>query len=119
MQIQRRVPAAPTDYGRHLSYKCVDVDAFRLQKINDIQKEISVERNERERSYEKYNKIIHILSIVETMAECGGIGAGSIGIANLASVVAAPVGFVLEERSSHRFRLYGDGDENIRAKQAR
>ena len=32
------------------------------------------------------------------MAECGGTGiaAGSIGIASLASVVATPVGFVLE-----------------------
>ena len=61
-----------------------------------MQKYISVERNERERSYKKYNKIDLTLSIVETMAECSGIAAGSIGIASLASVVAAPVGFVLE-----------------------
>ena len=32
-----------------------DVNAFRLQKINDVQKYISVERNERERTYTKYN----------------------------------------------------------------
>ena len=73
-----------------------DVNAFRLQKIHDIQKEISVERNERERTYKKYNKIDRGLSIVETMAECGSIVAGSIGIASLASVVATPVIFVLE-----------------------
>ena len=60
-------------------------------KINDMQKEISVERNERERSYK--NIIIgRILSIIETMAECGGIAAGTVGIASLASVVASPVG---------------------------
>ena len=74
-----------------------DVNAFRLQKIYDMQKEISVQRNERERSYKKYNKIDTTLSIVETMAEGGGIAAGSIGIASIATVVAAPVGFILEE----------------------
>ena len=39
------------------------------------------------------------------MAEGGGIAAGSIGIASIATVVAAPVGFVLEG-----VRRYGDGD---------
>ena len=73
-----------------------DVNAFRLKRINDMQKGISVERNERERSYTKYNKIDRTLSIVETMAECGGIATGMVGIASLASVVALPVGFVLE-----------------------
>ena len=66
---------------------------FRLQKIDDIQKQISVERNERERTYTKYTKIDRTLSIVEKMAECGSIAAGTV---NLASVVGAPVGFVLE-----------------------
>ena len=61
-----------------------------------MQKEISVERNERERSYKKYNKIDTTLSIVETMSEGGVVAAGSIGIASIASVVAAPVGFILE-----------------------
>ena len=67
-----------------------DVNAFRLQ-----QKELSVERNERERSYKKYNTIDRALSIVETMAECGGIAPGTVGIASLASVVALPARFVL------------------------
>ena len=44
----------------------------------------------------KYNKIIKTLSVVETMPECGGIAAGTVGIASIASVVASPVGFVLE-----------------------
>ena len=61
-----------------------------------MQKEISVERNECERSYTKYNKIDTTLSIVETMSEGGAVATGSIGIASIASVVAAPVGFVLE-----------------------
>ena len=73
-----------------------DVNAFRLQKINNMQKEISVERNEHERMYKKFNKIDWASSIVQTMAECGGIAYGSIGIASMVSVVAAPVGFVLE-----------------------
>ena len=30
------------------------------------------------------------------MAECGGIAAGTVGVASLASVVASPVGFVFE-----------------------
>ena len=51
--------------------------------------------NERER-LKKYNKIDRTLSIVEAIAECGGIAAGTVGIASQANVVAAPVGFVLE-----------------------
>ena len=61
-----------------------------------MQKEISVERNERERTYTKYNKLDITLSIVETIAVSGAAAAGSIGIASIASVVAAPVGFILE-----------------------
>ena len=61
-----------------------------------MQKEISVVRNERERTYTKYNKIIRTLSIAETIAGSGGIVAGTVGIASKASVVATPVGFVLE-----------------------
>ena len=72
-----------------------DVNAFRLNKINNIRKEILVERNERERTYQKYNKIDVTLSIVETMAETVAIGVGAVGIASVATVVAAPVGFVL------------------------
>ena len=40
-----------------------DVNAFRLQQIDDIRKQISVERNKRERTYNKYNKIDWTLSI--------------------------------------------------------
>ena len=58
-----------------------DVNAFRLQKVDDIRKQM---RNERVRTYTKFNKIDRTLSIVETMAECG-------------SIVASPVRFVLEE----------------------
>ena len=62
-----------------------------------MQNEISVERNERERFYfKKYNKIDGVLSIVEKMAECGCIAAGTVGIASRASVGASPVGFVLK-----------------------
>ena len=60
-----------------------DVNVFRLQQNNDMQKEISVERNEREKSYKKYNKIL------STVHNGSGIAAGSIGIASI-------VGFVLE-----------------------
>ena len=60
------------------------------------EKEISAERNERERSYKKYNKIDRTLSIVETMAECG-----------LASIA----GRIRTRRSRYRFRRYGDGNE--------
>ena len=71
------------------------------KKINDMQKEISVERNECEKSYKKHNQIIRVSSIVETIASCSGIGAGMIGIASIASVVASPVGFVLEGVAIH------------------
>ena len=74
-----------------------NVNAFRLhKKIDYIRKEISVERNEFEWTYNKYNKIDVTLSIVEMMAEFVGVGVGVVGIVSLASVVAAPVGFVLE-----------------------
>ena len=82
------------------------------KKINDMQNEITLERNERERTYNKYNKI-HVdttLSIVETIAVSGAAAAGSIGIASIASVVVAPVGFTLEG-VCHWFRRCGDSDE--------
>ena len=63
-----------------------------------MQKEISVERNEGERSYKKYDRVDQTLSIVETITECG-IAAGTVGIAILASVVESAVGFVLERVS--------------------
>ena len=97
-----------------LNEEIQNVDVFRLENINDTRKqrrEITEEINDRERFYKKYNKIITTLSVVETMAECGGIASGTVGIVGIASVVASPVGFVL------RFWRYGDGDE-IREKQA-
>ena len=42
---------------------------MRLDEINDIQQEFSVERNDRERSYKKYNKIITTLSIGENFCK--------------------------------------------------
>ena len=77
-------------------YPVLRTEAVQDVNIYDMQKELSVERNEREKSYTKYNKIDTTLSIVETMAEGVAIAAGSIGIASIATVVAAPVGFVLE-----------------------
>ena len=54
-----------------------------------------VERNEQERTYTKDNKIDVTLSIVETMAETVAIGVGTVGIASIATIVAAPVGLAI------------------------
>ena len=45
--------------------------------------------NEKERIKNNYNKIDVTLSIVETMAETVAIGVGAVGIASIATVVAA------------------------------
>ena len=55
-----------------------------------------VERNERERTCKEYNKTDVTFSIVETMTETVALGVGAVGIASLATVVAAPLGYVLE-----------------------
>ena len=84
-------PSAPKIYP-----ELENVDAFRMQKIEDVRKEIQSERNKREKTYRKYKKIIHILSYSESVAEVAGMTAGSVGIAALAGGVTAPLGLVLE-----------------------
>ena len=74
----------------------INVHGFRLQKINEVQKEIRMEKNNREQTSKKYKKVINTFSFTETIIELAGVAAGSVGIAALVGGVTAPLGLVLE-----------------------
>ena len=74
----------------------ITTHGFRLQKINEVQKEIQMGKNNREKTYKKYKKVIKTFSITETITELVGVASGSVGIAALAGGVTVPIGLVLE-----------------------
>ena len=71
-------------------------ESYRLQKIDNIQKDIEEEKIFRESLNKKYRKILTILNYTEGCSEAVGVVSGSIGIASLSGVVTAPLFIILE-----------------------
>ena len=71
-------------------------ETYRLQKIDNIQKDIEKEKLRRESLHKKYQKIINALNYTESFAEVAAVASGSIGIASLSGVVTAPLFIILE-----------------------
>ena len=57
-------PSAPKLYPdlQENNVNTINVHGFRLQKINEVQKEIRIEKNNREKTYKKYKKVIKTFS---------------------------------------------------------
>ena len=91
-------PSAPKLYPdlQENNVNTITTHGFRLQKINEVQKEIQMEKNNREKTYKKYKKVIKTFLITETITELVGVASGSVGIAALAGGVTVPIGLVLE-----------------------
>ena len=91
-------PSAPKLYPdlQENNVNTINVHVFRLQKINEVQKEIRIEKNNREKTYKKYKKVIKTFSYTETITELVGVAAGSVGIAALVGGVTTPIGLLLE-----------------------
>lgn len=69
---------------------------FRLSKIEQVQSEISKERDKRECMYKKYNKVVSFLSTTENVLDCIGAVFGIVGLTAIAGVVSAPIGIAFE-----------------------
>ena len=67
--------------------------SYRLQKINEIQKEIAIERDKRANLSKKYHRVI---AGVDSALVVSSMGLGAAGIGVLSTIIAAPVAIVME-----------------------
>lgn len=70
--------------------------AYRLEKINEIQKKIEQERNKRDALSKKYNKGIKIISVIDNVLVGFSMLLGVCGIGLLSTIIAAPVTIAME-----------------------
>lgn len=95
---QQHEPSAPNVY--------VDIDnpsraplgghAYRLKKINEIQKDLQVERDRRASLAKKYQRSVNILSGLCYTFELASAGTGIAGVTLLTTVLATPVVIAME-----------------------
>ena len=69
---------------------------YRLKKIEDIQSSIINERNRREATYKKIQRLKTTIHYVDIGAEVVGGISGAVGIPALLGVISSPIGLVLE-----------------------
>jgi hypothetical protein len=70
--------------------------AYRLQNINEIQKEIAVERDKRAALSKKYHRSVTIVNAVDSTLVLFSMGLGVAGIGILSTVIAAPIAMAME-----------------------
>ena len=80
------LPTAPSDEGHN----------YRLQKINEIHKEIENEKKKRIHLSKKYHRAFKIISFVNTTLQVSGVALGVVGIGFLSTIAAAPVAIACE-----------------------
>ena len=85
-QIYPVLPTAPSDEGH----------TYRLQKINEIHKEIENEKKKRIHLSKKYHRAFRIISFVDSSLQASGIALGVVGIGFLSTIAAAPVAIACE-----------------------
>ena len=69
---------------------------YRLQKINEIQKEIAEERDKRANLSKKYHRAVKIISGVDNTLIVTSMGLGAAGITVLSTIIAAPIAIAME-----------------------
>lgn len=70
--------------------------SYRLKKINEIQKEITTERDKRANLSKKYHRAVKIIAGVDSTLVVFSMGLGAAGIGVLSTIIAAPVAIALE-----------------------
>ena len=80
------LPTAPSDEGHN----------YRLQKINEIHKEIENEKKKRIHLSKKYHRAFRIISFVDTTLQASRVALGVVGIGFLSTIAAAPVAIACE-----------------------
>ena len=71
-------------------------ESYRLQKINEIQKEIAIERDKRANLSENYYRAVKVIAVVDAALVVSSMGLGAAGIGVLSTIIAAPVAIVME-----------------------
>ena len=87
-KIYPSLPASAPEEGTAQSY--------RLQKINEIQKEIAIERDKRANLSKKYHRAVRVIAGVDSALVVSSMGLGAAGIGVLSTIIAAPVAIVME-----------------------
>ena len=80
------LPLAPLDEGHN----------YRLQKTNEIQKEIENEKKKRIHLSKKYHRAFRIITSVDSALQASGIALSAIGLGFLGTVAGAPVAIACE-----------------------
>jgi hypothetical protein len=70
--------------------------SYRLQKINEIQKEIAVERDKRANLSKKYHRAVRVILGIDSALVVSSMGLGAAGIGVLSTIVATPVAIAME-----------------------
>lgn len=70
--------------------------SYRLQKINEIQKQIATERDKRASMSKKYHRTVKIITGVDSALVVSSMGLGAAGIGVLSTIIAAPVAIAME-----------------------
>jgi hypothetical protein len=71
-------------------------ESYRLQKINEIQKEIAIERDKRANLSENYYRAVKVIAVVDAALVVSSMGLGAAGIGVLSTIIAAPVAIAME-----------------------
>ncbi|KAH3876919.1 hypothetical protein DPMN_000771 [Dreissena polymorpha] len=70
--------------------------SYRLQKINEIQKEIAAEKDKRANLSKKYHRAVRIVAGVDNALVVSSMVLGATGIEVLSTIIAAPVTVAME-----------------------
>lgn len=70
--------------------------SYRLQKINEIQKEIALERDKRVNLSKKYHRAVKIISGIDNALIATSMGLGAAGIGVLSTIIVAPIAIAME-----------------------
>ncbi|KAH3696869.1 hypothetical protein DPMN_084349 [Dreissena polymorpha] len=69
---------------------------YRLQKINEIQKEIAAERDKRVKLSKKYHRAVRIVAGLDNALVVSSMVLGATGIGVLSTIIVAPVAITME-----------------------
>lgn len=72
------------------SVSTISAQSYRLKKINEIQKEIELERDKRTALCTKYRRNARMISVLDNALIVTAMGLSSSGLAALATVIVAP-----------------------------
>ena len=73
-----------------------NAQSYRLQKINEIQKEIAAERDKRANLSKKYHRAVRVIAGVDSVLVVSSMGLGVASIGVLSTMIAAPVAIAME-----------------------